>query len=267
MTKNLKKAVPILEFDENKDALINPDHVLDKHDPISACLVVCFFLDAIETLLARGEIYLKDTIKGENHVHIYQFKDKDVTLVPGLLGAPACAGFLDNFIAMGAKHIMFCGGGGVLRPDLTVGKLVVIDSAIRDEGLSYHYVAPSREIKANQQVLNQVTTYLDDANIDYLTGKTWTTDAFYRETKDKIALRKSEGALLVEMEQAAMMAVSQFREVEYGAIIYSGDDVSQAVWDNRGWRQRYDVRLGLTELCVELVETLKANAFSKGDQS
>ncbi len=256
----LKQPYPILEFDENKKALIEPTHVLDKHESISSCLVVCFFLDAIDALIKRGDIYLKDTIKGENHVNIYQFKDKDVTLVPGLLGAPACAGFLDNFIAMGAKHIMFCGGGGVLRPDLAVGKFIVIDSAIRDEGLSYHYIKPSRDIKANPHVLKTITSYLDKEKIDYVKGKTWTTDAFYRETKDKILMRKQEGALLVEMEQSAMMAVSEFRGVEYGAIIYSGDDVSKETWDHRGWRQRYDVRLGLTELCVTLVETLKQSS-------
>ncbi|MFH5882405.1 nucleoside phosphorylase [Liberiplasma polymorphum] len=251
----IKKEFPILEFDSNKEALINPDHITKKHDKISERLVICFFIDAIDTLIKRGDIYLSDTIKGENHVPIYRFKDKDVTLIPGKLGAPACAGFLDDFIALGAKHIMFCGGGGVLRSDLTVGKLIVIDSAIRDEGTSYHYIEPSREITANPAIVKKITDFLDTNVIDYVVGKTWTTDAFYRETAARIALRTEEGAIVVEMEQSAMIAVSQFRDVNYGAIIYGGDDVSKKKWDSRNWRDREDIRLGLTELCVEIVQT------------
>ncbi len=253
----IKKAFPIIEFDPSKDALINPDHILRKHDKISERLIVCFFIDAINALLKRGDIYLTDTLKGENHVEIYRFKDKDVTLVPGRLGAPACAGFLDDFIALGAKHIMFCGGGGVLRSDLTVGKFIVIDSAIRDEGMSYHYIKPSREINANPMIVKKITAYLDANQFDYIVGKTWTTDAFYRETLARINLRKEEGAIIVEMEQSAMIAVSEFRNVNYGAIIYGGDDVSKEKWDSRNWRDKTDIRLGLTELCLEIVQTFE----------
>ena len=251
-----KERYPILEFDENKEALINPSILIKHYDPISPYLIVCFFKDAIKTLLDEGTLYLKDVLKGENDVEIYQFKDKNVTLIPGKLGAPACAGYLEDFIALGAKHILFCGGGGVLNSDLTVGKLIVVDSAIRDEGTSYHYIKPSREIKANPYVVKKLTEGLKKRHLDYIVGKTWTTDAFYRETKEKIALRKSEGALVVEMEQAAMIAVSEFRKVNYGAIIYGGDDVSNDVWDGRSWRSREDIRMNLTKLLVELVVTL-----------
>ena len=54
--------------------------------------------------------------------------------------------------------------------------------------------------------------------INYIKAKTWTTDAFYRETKDKVALRKSEGCVTVEMEAAAFFAVSRFRNVQLGQI-------------------------------------------------
>ncbi|QVK18658.1 hypothetical protein KHQ81_02795 [Mycoplasmatota bacterium] len=90
-------------------------------------------------------------------------------------------------------------------------------------------------------------------NIDYIKGKTWTTDAFYRETKEKIKLRKEEGCVIVEMEQSALLAVSQFRGIEYGAIIYGGDDLSRAVWDNREWQSRTDVRTNLIDICREIV--------------
>ncbi|MBU1093053.1 MAG: nucleoside phosphorylase [Firmicutes bacterium] len=251
----IKKEFPILEFDPEKDAHINPRNISLKYPKLPSRLVVCFFNDVILKLLEDHEIFLFMTIVGENNLEVYKFFNHDLAIIPGKLGAPACAGFLDECIALGSKYVMFCGGGGVLRSDLTVGKLIVIDSAIRDEGTSYHYVEPKREIQANQKVVHQITQYLKAKNIDYVLGKTWTTDAFYRETKSKIALRKEEGAILVEMEQSAMIAVSQFRGIEYGAIIYSGDDLSTDVWDSRGWKHREDIRYALTMLCVDIVLT------------
>ena len=70
-------------------------------------------------------------------------------------------------------------------------------------------------------------------NVDHLLGKTWTTDAFFRETPNKIKERKAEGAICVEMESSALMAVAQFRKEQLGFILAAGDDVSGLTWDQR----------------------------------
>jgi purine-nucleoside phosphorylase len=87
----------------------------------------------------------------------------------------------------------------------------------------------------------------------YLVGKTWTTDAIYRETPTKIAQRRAEGCITVEMEAAAFFAVAQFRGVRFGQLLYGGDDVSGAAWDNREWHQRADTREKLFWLAAEAV--------------
>ena len=81
-------------------------------------------------------------------------------------------------------------------------------------------------------------------------GKTWTTDAFYRETPDQIARREPRAAC-VEMEAAAFCAVAQFRDVPFGQLLYGGDDVSGVTWDGRGWNRRWSVREKLTQLAAE----------------
>lgn len=78
----------------------------------------------------------------------------------------------------------------------------------------------------------------------------------FRETADKIAQRKEEGAKIVEMEQAGCIAVSQFRGFAYGALIYGGDDVSQDEWSNRDRRIREGIRYDLGALCKRLVKIL-----------
>jgi uridine phosphorylase len=92
---------------------------------------------------------------------------------------------------------------------------------------------------------------LNQRAVPYLVGKTWTTDAFYRETPSKIAARKSEGCLTVEMEAASLLAVAQFRAVTLGQVLYGGDDLSGGEWQHRGWQSRRDVRENLFWLAAE----------------
>ena len=207
-------------------------------------------------MLVEGKITLERKLGGENVVLVYRFVDTDVLITLGYVGCPACAGNLDLFHAMGVTKVMFCGGGGVLDKNIEVGQILVVDGAISDEGFSYLYIEPSRYIYTKPEVTEKIVQYLENNSISYLRGLTWTTDAMFRETEERIALRKSEGAKIVEMEQAGCIAVAQFRGFDYGALIYGGDDVSQEEWSNRGWRSREGIRYDLVMLCKTLVERI-----------
>ncbi|MBQ8821872.1 MAG: nucleoside phosphorylase [Lachnospiraceae bacterium] len=251
-TKNI---YPILEFDDNKVAKLNPTVFVDKTFDTNK-LVITFFPEVMEKLVAEKRVTLERTIGGENPVYIYRFADADVSITLGAVGCPACGGNLDLFHAMGITKVMFCGGGGVLDKNIEVGQILVVDGAIRDEGFSYHYIEPSRYIYTNSEVTQKIVQYMEDNSISYIRGLTWTTDAMFRETPERIAQRKEEGAKIVEMEQAGCIAVSQFRGFDYGALIYGGDDVSQDEWSNRGWRSREGIRYDLVMLCKRLVEVI-----------
>ncbi len=90
----------------------------------------------------------------------------------------------------------------------------------------------------------------------YILGKTWTTDAFFRETPAKVQMRQAEGCLAVEMEAAAFFAVAQFRGVTCAQMLYGGDDVSGIEWDHRDWFARTSVREQLFWLAAEACLTL-----------
>lgn len=158
----------------------------------------------------EGKIVLERIIGGENPIHMYKFIDADILILLGNVGCPACAGNLDLFNAMGINKVMFCGGGGVLDKNIEVGQILVVDGAIRDEGFSYHYIEPSRYIYTDKKVTDKIVKYLDEKDISYLRGITWTTDALFRKTEDRIELRKKEGAKIVEMEQSGCIAVAQY---------------------------------------------------------
>lgn len=251
----IENAYPILEYDDNKMAKLNPTSFAIEPFETNK-LIITFFPEVMEELVAKGIIFIERTIGGENPVLVYRFIDSDILITLGYVGCPACAGNLDLFNAMGVTKVMFCGGGGVLDKNIEVGQILVVDGAIRDEGFSYHYVEPSRYIYTNSEVTDKIIRYLEKNSISYIRGLTWTTDAIFRETSDRITRRKDECAKIVEMEQAGCIAVSQFRDFAYGALIYGGDDVSQDEWSNRGWRSREGIRYNLVMLCKELVEII-----------
>lgn len=246
---------PILEFDDNKDAKINPTAVVDQPFETDR-LIITFFPEVIDQLKTEGKIALERTVPGENPVLIYRFLDEDTLITLGQVGCPACAGNLDVFHAMGITKVMFCGGGGVLDKNIEVGQILVVEGAIRDEGFSYHYIEPARYIYTDAEITDKIVRYLDEHSIPYIRGLTWTTDALFRETRDRIAQRQAEGAKIVEMEQAGCIAVAKCRGFQYGALIYGGDDVSQNEWSDRRWRSRAGIRYDLVMLCKTLVKIL-----------
>ena len=161
------------------------------------------------------------------------------------------AGLLEEAIAYGCRKFIVCGGCGVLEQDIAVGHLIVVSSAVRDEGVSYHYLPPGREVQAHPAGVAALEAALCERGVPYRVGRTWTTDAPYRETAAKIAMRKSEGCVTVEMEAASLMAVAQFREITLGQVLYGGDNLSGDEWDHRSWQSRRDVRENLFWLAAE----------------
>ncbi len=248
-----RNSLPILEFDDSPVAKLNPTHFSGGGFDTDK-MVITFFPEVIEKLLRTGQINQTHVIPGENPLTVFRFKEKaDVLLTLGQVGCPACAGNLDLFNAMGITRVMFCGGGGVLDGNIGVGQVLVVDGAIRDEGFSYHYIPASRIIFTDPAVTDRIVSYLEKRGVPILRGLVWTTDAIFRETADRIELRKEEGAKIVEMEQAGCIAVSRFRGFAYGALIYGGDDMTGEDWDARSWRSREGVRYDLVQLCAELV--------------
>ena len=247
---------PVLEFDGNPTAKLNPSNFADQKFDTDK-IIITFFPEVIQKLLEQEAVFEDRVIPGENPVPIYRFTETpDVLLTLGQVGCPACAGNLDLFHAMGITRVMFCGGGGVLDRNIEVGQILVVDGAIRDEGFSYQYIAPSRVIYTDPETNGRIVRCLKENGVPFLQGLTWTTDAIFRETPDRIALRKEEGAKIVEMEQAGCIAVAQFRHFSYGALIYGGDDLSGEEWSNRGWRSREGIRYDLVQLCRKLLDVI-----------
>ena len=249
---------PILEFDSTPEALIEPSKIIRARDLPEHC-VICFFKEVLDKVITEYNAKIAVENKWEDGLHcIYDISYHGRRLAffhPGV-GGPIAAGLFEEAIAFGCRKFIACGGCGVLEKDIAVGHLVVVSSAVRDEGVSYHYLPPGREVTANGEAVTALVRTLDTHGVPYRVGKTWTTDAPYRETVKKITDRRAEGCLTVEMESASLIAVAQFRNAVFGQALYGGDDLSGVEWDNRQWTSRSDVRENLFWLCAEACLTL-----------
>jgi len=240
----LQREFPVLEFDQEKNAFIKPLNLVQPIKITKRC-VLCFFAEAIEKILGEYPHKIVAHFEAASlRLPVYEldYKGKKIALIQAGVGAPIAGAQIEELTALGCRKYIACGACGVLHREIAVGHLIIPTAAVRDEGTSYHYVAPAREIAANQRIVKIIENTLAEQNIPYIKAKTWTTDAFYRETPLKIQQRKNEDCVTVEMEAAAYMAVSQYNGVGFGQILYAGDNLGGDKWDQRSYNSRTEVR-------------------------
>jgi uridine phosphorylase len=249
---------PILEFDSAPEAFIEPSRIIRARDLPEHC-IICFFREVLDKVITQYDA--KNAVEnrwedGPHHIYEITYQNRRLAFFHPGVGAPIAAGLLEEAIAFGCRKFIACGGCGVLEKDVAVGHIIVVAEAIRDEGVSYHYLPPDRLAISNPAGVTALVNALDERGIPYRVGRTWTTDAPYRETLNKITRRREEGCVTVEMESAALIAVAQFRNVIFGQALYGGDDLSGPEWDNRQWQSRSDIRESLFWLCADACLTL-----------
>lgn len=255
-----KSAYPIVEFDESKETFIDVNKNIHSFNQLPKACVISFFGEAVQRYIEENNgIRCGKLVMETYELPLYKFtiNGKEVVLLHGLGSGPYAAGQLEKLIAMGCRNFIVCGGCGVLKKGSIRGQLFVPDSAIRDEGTSYHYIKPSREIELQEDVKEQMALFLKNKGVDYSFVKTWTTDAMYRETTTAINFRIKEGCQVVEMECASYFAVARYKNVRLGVLLFAGDDLSGKIWDSRDWKSDHDTRYQLLDLAIHMASSLK----------
>jgi uridine phosphorylase len=149
------------------------------------------------------------------------------------IGAPSTAMVVERLAAHGVDRFCIAGIAGCLQRDVGMGEPVVCTRALRDEGVSHHYVEPGRWASADEAMVQRCETAAEDAGLPVHRGPTWTTSAVYRETVPEIERYAEEGVLTVDMEAAALFAVAEYRDVEAGALFTVSDYLGSEEWDPR----------------------------------
>lgn len=248
-----KHAIPILEFDDNPQAVLMPTHEeLDLKLP-KKC-IYAFLEEEIDRYAQEIEAECVGEFVSATKtypVYVIDYKGEKVCLAQAPVGSAPAAQFMDWLIGYGVEKIISTGTCGVLT-NIEENAFLVPVRALRDEGTSYHYASPSRYMDVHVEAISAIEQVLEQLCIPYEEVMTWSTDGFYRETAEKVAYRKEEGCAVVEMECSALAAVAQLRGVVWGELLFTADSLADLEnYDSRDWgSEAFDKAL---ELCLEIV--------------
>ena len=147
------------------------------------------------------------------------------------VGAPMAVLCLEKLIALGAKKIILYGWCGSLQEDLRAMDVLVPTSALCEEGTSPHYqLDRSPEIVPSFFLRDRICSALSDKKIGFEQGPVWTTDAPFRETREKVTDYAAKGICGVDMEYSALCSVAAFRKVQLAAVMLVSDELRQDPW-------------------------------------
>ena len=160
-----------------------------------------------------------------------EIEGKRISVFGTPFGAPQAAVILERLIAMGAEKILAFGCCGSLQPDLQVGHLVIPTDALSEEGTSVHYVLPEGVArKASEKIVQLCEAQCREKNFRFAAGKVWTTDALFRETREKVGSYSAKGLLAVDMEISALFTVAAYRKVQLGGLMVVSDELGTLKW-------------------------------------
>jgi uridine phosphorylase len=223
----LKNQFPILEFDTEKNAIINPNRNNLYHFPKKA--VFPFLSEETEKYALEHSCKKIGEFQSITKIYpVYEtvHNNQTIAFCQAPMGAAAAVQLMDFLIGCGVKEIISCGTCGALH-DFDENQFLVPIKALRDEGTSYHYLSPSRWIEIEEKATLAIRKALIQNRLSYIPVKTWTTDGFYRETRDLVLYRKEEGCTVVDMECSALAACARFRGAVFGQILFTADTLAK----------------------------------------
>ena len=223
----------INSYDGNREAILNPENMVSRVENFPETVLASFQKGIVRELHELFQPQEFDALDCVYRVPVYRFsyKERELALYMSPLGGPASAGVLEEIITKGAERVLFFGTCGALDNARTDGKLIVPTAAYRDEGTSYHYLPAGDYVEI--PTAGKLCKIFDELSLPYVPGKTWTTDAIYRETRRNADARRKDGCLTVEMECASVMAVGQFRQVPVYQFLYTEDSLDGGSWERR----------------------------------
>jgi uridine phosphorylase len=186
---------------------------------------------------------------------------KQVGIVHGLLGAAAAVMNLEELIAYGAKRVFELGVSGGIGSALSPGDLVVLKGAFSDEGTSKHYFRGKTWFESSRSLSQRLERSFREENVKFVWGDAWTTDAPYRETKEKVVRYRKIGAQVVNMESSAIFAIAAYRQVEAASVQIVSDIVSEKGWEPSFYSEL--VKRRRQEVVSAVLQTIKTNSELK----
>lgn len=229
----IKNEIPILEYDTDKNAIFMP-----KKATFPSKAVMLFMEKEIEEYAATHDceiVWKLECVTKTFPFYKTVHNGAEMIVCQAPLGGAGAVEIMEQLIAGGVKEIIAAGCCGALVED-TEGDFFIPTAALRQEGTSYHYLPPAREVELAETAIEAIETALQKRNFRFRRCKTWSTDGLHRETKEMVSYRKEEGYSVVEMECASLAACAKMRKITFGQLLFTADSLVNVEEHNtRNW--------------------------------
>ena len=144
------------------------------------------------------------------HTALYEcdWQGQRYGIVGNVVGGPFAVVVAEQMFASNCRLLVSITSAGQIAPDLDLPCFILIERALRDEGVSYHYLPPGDYAACPPALTTRLKSALAKLPFAVGFGATWTTDAPYRETEQAITDARERGILAVEMEAASLYALA-----------------------------------------------------------
>ena len=241
-----------IEFDNNKKAIINPFGFTDKKIPKVA--ISCYTKKIIDSLLEKYNGKLLGKVS-KTLIYKIEYNGEEFATFLSPVGSPWAVMVLEDLISMGLEKIIYFGTCGVLD-NTQEYEILIPTKSKREEGTSYHYIKNKKYIDINPKYKKEFIELLKKENFAYKMCKTWTTDAPYRETKDKVDRYIKLGITAVDMEASALAAIGIFRNVDVFIFFYANDILKNGKWDKRCLGDDNSKKMYFGEIALKLASLI-----------
>lgn len=162
---------------------------------------------------------------------VFTLASQSVGIVGCAVGAPFAVLIAEQLFASGCRLLLSVTSAGQI---ISAGKppyFVIIERALRDEGTSYHYAAPSEYADADPRLVARAVEALKGEGRHAIVGASWTTDAPFRETAAAIDAARAKGIMAVEMEAAALYTFARAAGVHVLCLAHVTNTMGQTEQD------------------------------------
>lgn len=248
-----KNELPILEYDPVSWEVLKPGNDNEGVRLPEKCLFA-FLGDEVDKYAEQVKATVADhfiTIDRLRPIYIIENQGEQLCLCRAPLGGPAAAQFMDALIVLGCRKFLAVGSCGTLV-DIKENDFLIPARALRDEGTSYKYLPASRYVDLDPAAVEKIGQGLKEQGLPFELCTTWTTDGFFRETRDMVEYRRGEGCQVVEMECASMAAVAAKRGAEFGQLLYTADSLANVeAHDGRDWGRASQAKA--LHICLRII--------------
>ena len=230
------KGIPLFYGKPSDKAIFTPKDKIEykkkigfiKDLDIPKNIIITFSRNYLKILKRKYKTKKMRWISGLYHLLTFKVGNKRMGVSNHFgVGASMTASVLEELIAGGVKNFIVLGLTGSIQNDFRVGDIGLIERAIRDEGTSYHYLAPSKYSYSNKKFNRIIENFFKLKKIKYRKGTVWSTDATYRQTIKELIKYRKEDVLGVEMEAAAMFAIAKYKKVNLGLLVVVTDTLNE----------------------------------------